>query len=422
LPGNRGLLFNIADGIVPSDWDIAVATLDGVVRKVIDGGSDPRYLTSGHIVFARGGSLWAVGFDLDRLEVSGSEVRVAEDVMHAERAVGLDLNSGAAQFSVSDTGMLAIVPGGAYPRYEFSLAWFGEGGAIEPVQLDSALFTFPRVAPAGDRVAYSAGGFGDSQVWTFDLETGVPLRLTSGGHNVAPIWSVDGKQLAFARTALEGAGDGGIYMLSADGSDEPRRIAAAHLPVTSSWSAANVIAYVDGESETTESIWTLRADGKSEPQRFLPNGEVGAYPEFSPDGRWIAYAGLEHDEFIVYARPFPEGTPRIRISPGSGHAPMWSRDGRQLFYLKSASRDGSRKSLELMVVDIEASTLLRASKPRGLGTVPWGRTHPARTFDASTDGRFVFPLVPPPLPPQPVVKIEVVQNWGAELLQLMRPK
>ena len=106
-----GYALNVANGLIPSDWTIVVETLDRRERKVlVKGGSHPRYLTSGHIVFARSGSLLAVPFDITRLEVTGSPAVVVEDVMHAEGGENNDLNSGVAQFSVANNGSLAYVP------------------------------------------------------------------------------------------------------------------------------------------------------------------------------------------------------------------------------------------------------------------------------------------------------------------------
>ena len=111
LAPRRALLLNVANGLIPSDWTIVVETLDRRERKVlVKGGSHPRYLTSGHIVFARSGSLLAVPFDITRLEVTGSPAVVVEDVMHAEGGENNDLNSGVAQFSVANNGSLAYVP------------------------------------------------------------------------------------------------------------------------------------------------------------------------------------------------------------------------------------------------------------------------------------------------------------------------
>src|SRR3970282_1215611 len=120
LPGRRTLLFNVANSLVPSEWDIVVDTLDGTARKVvIDGGSHPRYVPSGHIVFARHGALLAVAFDVDRLEAMGAPVVVVENVMHGEGGHNTGLNLGAAQFSVANAGALAYVPGGIYPGRAF---------------------------------------------------------------------------------------------------------------------------------------------------------------------------------------------------------------------------------------------------------------------------------------------------------------
>ena len=233
LPGGRAVLYNVALGEVPSQWDIVVESLDtGRRRVVVEGGSDPRYVSSGHIVFVRTGSLMAVPFDVRRLEVTGAPVVAVEDVMQAERGTDSSLNSGAGQFSVSDSGSLAYVPGGLYPVPEASLVWVDRNGASEPIPVPPGNYLHPRVSPDGTRLAYSEGPRGDHQVWVYDIGLEVPVQLPTAGENAAFVWSPDSTRLAFMST-----GEGGTYrMLSmaADGSGQPQRLTEGEA-LPSSW-------------------------------------------------------------------------------------------------------------------------------------------------------------------------------------------
>ena len=220
LPGGRAVLYNVALGEVPSQWDIVVESLDtGQRRVVVEGGSDPRYVSSGHIVFVRTGSLMAVPFDVRRLEVTGAPVVVVEDVMQAEQGTNSSLNTGAGQFSVSDSGSLAYVPGGVYTVPEASLVWVDRNGASEPIPLPPGNYVHPRVSPDGTRLAYAEGPRGNKQVWVYDIGLEIPIRLTTAGENAALVWSPDSTRLAFMST-----GEGGTYRLlsmAADGSGRP---------------------------------------------------------------------------------------------------------------------------------------------------------------------------------------------------------
>ena len=176
LPDGQAVLFNLAASVVPSEWDIVVESLDtGRRNVVVEGGSDPRYIPSGHIVFVRTGSLMAVPFDVPRLEVTGAPVVVVEDVMHAERGVNTQMSTGAGQFSVSRSGLLAYVPGGVYPATEASLVWVDRNGTSEPLPVPPGAYRHMRFSPDGTRLAYAEGPFGDTQIWVYDIELEVPL-------------------------------------------------------------------------------------------------------------------------------------------------------------------------------------------------------------------------------------------------------
>ena len=249
LPGGGAVLFNLAEGGVPSEWDIVVEALDtGQRHVVVEGGSDPRYLASGHIVFVRTGTLMAVPFDVTRLEVTGAPVVAVEDVMQSERGSNDNLNAGAGQFSVSHSGVLAV-PGGIYPLSEASLAWVDREGASELLPLPPARYLWPRFSPDGTRLAYGEGATGaDFEIWVYEIGLQVPVRLTSGR---TPVWSPDGTRLAFV-SEREG-GLRRLYWMAADGSGEPQRFAeSVAAEVASAWSPDGVLAFLqDGD------IWTV---------------------------------------------------------------------------------------------------------------------------------------------------------------------
>lgn len=408
LPGARALLFNVVtESDVPSEWPIVVERLDSGERKVvIEAGSHPRYLASGHLAFARRGSLLAVAFDLDRLKTSGAPVVVVEDVMHAERSGDSDLNWGAAQYSVSNAGSLAYVTGGVYALEKRSLIWVdrdGNSSVVSGVPADE--YFWPRFSSDGKQLVYGTGTFGAQQIWRYDIGLGIPVPVTGTDRNTHPVWSPDDTRLAFSRGGMETAS---LYTMTADGSGEPHSIAGAGRGFAASWSVDNVLAYVRyrGGGYDRLGIWTIRMDGKSRPELFIE--AASGWPVFSPDGDWMAYVsrGTGRDE--VYVRPYPEREPVHRISIDGGTRPVWSRDGRELFF-----RQGPR----VMVVDVETEPAFRrTSRPRPLFEGPYGSSNPVRSYDIFPPNgeRFVMTR-PRDVAPEPVTGINIVLNWFEEL-------
>jgi dipeptidyl aminopeptidase/acylaminoacyl peptidase len=398
---------------------IVAQPLDGGERKVlIEGGSDPRYLPSGHIAFARRGALWAAPFDAARLDVVGAPVIVVEDVMQAEGGGNTALNTGTAQFSVSASGALAYVPGGIFPEDEFSLTWVDGSGQAEPLPLPPASYVHPRISPEGRRLAYVLGTAGlgtGGQIWVYDIAREIPVRLAGAGNALAPVWSPDGTRLAFS-----GYG-GGMYWTYADGRSPPQPIGSMDGTVgvlqPSSWSSGDVLAFVGPAGPTgPRAIWTVRMDGASEPALFASTESPAGHPVFSPDGRWLAYAASEPGAgpSDVYVRPFPGGVPLYRISLDGGFQPTWSADGRQLFYTAPDPQQGNQP---MMVVDVATEPEFTPSRARLLFEGHYGGSTPVRNYDVAPDGARFLMVQPLEAPREPVTSIELVLNWLTELKQ-----
>ena len=310
LPGGGAILFNVWDGEIPSEWNIVAQSLEtGEQHLLVEGGSDPRYVQSGHIVFARTGTLMAVPFDVRRLEVTGDPVVVLEDVMHTERGGNSYRRMGDGQFAVSRSGTLAYAPGGVYPVGQNVLVWVDRDGEVDPLPGPPASTAFQRVSPDGTRLVYSQGPEGERQIWVYDIELELPLQLTFQGTNAIPIWSPDGARVAFASDG----GDGGplnLFSMAADGSGDPKRLTESdRIQLPSSWSRDGVLAFTHHVEGSQWDIMTLSTDGASEPEPFLDAPFSQEYPAFSPDGRWLAYSSYETGRQEVYVRPFPAGEP-----------------------------------------------------------------------------------------------------------------
>ena len=156
---------------------------------------------------------------------------------------------------------------------------------------------------------------------------------------------------------------------------------------------------------------TLSMDGQNDPEPFLTSSFAEQWPAFSPDGRWLAYASNETDEFEVYVRPFPEGEPAYRVSTDGGTSPLWAPDGSQLF---------CRGTRSVMVVEVQTTPTFTPNRPRTLFEGSFGSTAPIRNWDVDPDGqRFVMTQTDPNrVEQQPVTRINIVLNWLDELQRL----
>ncbi len=260
LPDGQTMLFTLATGSTSERWDkarIVVQSLKSGERKVLlEGGSDARYLSTGHIVYALGGVLFALPFDLERLAVTGGPVPVVEGVRRA--SIG-GANTGTAQFSVSNTGSLAYVPGPASASSTslMDLALVDRQGHVEPLKLPPGPFEFPRLSPDGKRIAFGTDDGKEAAVWIYELSgTGAPRRLTFGGRNRWPVWSADGQRVAFVS---DREGDAAIFWQRADGTGAVERLTkpeqgSSHVPLA--WSPKGDV-LLFGVNKGTLSLWML---------------------------------------------------------------------------------------------------------------------------------------------------------------------
>jgi WD40-like Beta Propeller Repeat len=197
LPGGEQVLLTVANTNDADLWDkadIVVQSLkSGLRRTLMTGGSDARYVPSGHIVYAHGSTLLAIRFDLRNLQVIGSATPVLEGV-----ARGPALQTAAAHFSFSANGRMVHIPGNL-DFTERNLVLIDSAGVQKPLNVPSGSYYRPRLSPNGKLLAVAKADGGGTDIWIYDL-TGVaaPRRLTFEGRNVTPLWSRDGKRIVFA--------------------------------------------------------------------------------------------------------------------------------------------------------------------------------------------------------------------------------
>jgi serine/threonine-protein kinase len=408
LPDNRGVLFTVGKA-----WDMhpRLALLDLKTRKwreVMKDAADGQYLPTGHLVFLRQGVLMAVAFDIDKLEVAGQPVPIIENVMQALNFVSATYNSAAGQYSVSESGWLAYVPGGIQPDKDNSLVHMDQDGSVQPAIDRMGPFASPRFSPDGRRIAYLTLGK-EWLMWVYDLGRGTATRLLGEGQPVYVTWTPDGKRLVFGWNKT---GEANLYWQPADGSSPMERLTVSeytHSPGSFS-PDGSTLAFVETRSNTNMDILLL--DMKSRRvSPYLNSSALEGWPEISPNGRWLAYASNESGQMQVWVRPFPGPGGMWQISKEQGREPIWSKDGRRLYY---------RSLNQVWAVDVETEGSFSAGKPRLLfekagisGGMPIGN------WDLWPDGRG-FLAVQEDQSKQPfVTEMILIQNWFEELIRLV---
>ncbi len=228
----------------------------------------------------------------------------------------------------------------AYP-----VAWVDRQGNATPLWDEPGSYSSPRLSPGGTRLAVRALVNENADVWIYDIQRGVPTRLTfDEANDDEPVWSPDGQFLAFMSNR-DGATN--IYRTRADGSGTVERLTESDRGQwLYSWSAdGRFLVYGENHPQTTGwDILVLPLEEDREPEVFVNTDATDAWSAFSPDGRWIAYDSYESGSNEVYVRPYPPGPGKWQLSSSGGGQPRWSADGRELFY---------RTDTGIMVVAVE---------------------------------------------------------------------
>jgi eukaryotic-like serine/threonine-protein kinase len=414
LPGGKGMLFTVMRE--PYDLRPRVAVLLGKTREwrnLLEDAADARYVPTGHLIFLRQGTLMAARFDLDRLEVTGQPVPAIAGVAQALNVLASGYRTAAGQFSISGSGELVYAAGGINPDLENSLVWVDQRGNAEPALPFKGPFFAPRLAPDGRRIAYILLGR-EFQAWQYDLVRGVATRLTSEGKTDYVTWTPDGKRVAF--NWWKPGAVPNLYWQPVDGSSETERLTTSQYSQwPGAWSSdGTTLAFVEASPDTRDSIQLLDLrDRRVTP--FLHSQSSVAYPELSPDGRWLAYGSYESGSGQVYSgqvyvRPFPGPGGQWQISQQEGWGPLWARNGKQLFY---------RSGNQVWAVDVQTQPAFSVGKPRLLLEQAWfDGGHPIRSWDLSLDGRRFLMVKHDDRKPTPVTELILVQNWFEELKRL----
>ena len=380
-------------------------------------------MSTGHLIYVRLGTLMAVPFDPVRLAVIGGARGVIDDVMEAANRNLSDMeNTLSAQFTVSETGALVYLTGGAVPAAELSLAWVDRQGTSQPLSAPPRSYRTPRLAPDQQRVAVSEQQ-DRREVWSYDVVRGALSPVTADGQSGFGIFSPDGKRVVFRSGAA--GGEDNLYWKAADGSGVAERLTTSTRSQTpASWSPdGTTLAFVEEGDSTGFFQFDIRvlsiADRKTRAVIQTTANEMA--PEFSPDGRWLAYVSNQSGRSEVYVQPYPGPGERHLISTNGGNQPAWSPNGRELFYVQGTGFDGG--PIALMSVSVEATPAFRAGTPEKLFESVDLRSAWGRSYDVASDGRrFLMALDKERAKNPPPAQMIFVQHWFEELKRLVPAK
>jgi hypothetical protein len=412
LPGGE-VLFTVGTMDTESFDDAQIAVFSprtGAKRILVEGGTSPCYSPSGHLVYARNGSLLAVSFDPDRLEVTGHSFTVLEGVL-------MSRNTGVANFDISATGDLVYVPGKAVGGAR-TLHWVDRRGRAEQLPLPPRSYLHPRLSPDITRLAIEVEG-SDHDVYVYDFRNGILSNITTDGVSHWPVWSPDGKRIAYRSGPL---GRFQLFQVSADRSGPAEQVAAmpdvSQSPGSYSPDGRALVYTMNLMTASAPRVAVVPLEGDRTPRPLDDTRYAQGSPKFSPDGRFLAYCSNESRRPQVYVQAFPGPGPKVQVSSDGGTDPVWRRDGGELFY---------RSGDSMMVVSVPPGAAFSAGRPQELwkGSYSHGMSSscgaPGLTssnYDVTADGRRFLMIRDDDIESETSREIVLVQGWADELRRL----
>jgi Tol biopolymer transport system component len=383
LLGGRAVLFTAHSQTGDfEDANIVVQSLPNGPRRIVQrGGYNGRYLPSGHLVFMHGGSLFAVPFDLGRLQATGSPVPVLDGIESSPAF-------GGAHFAFSARGALLFVPGQGR-GLSVPIQWMDRQGRTQMLRAVPAFYNRPRFSPDGHQLVLEVREGPKYDVWIYDLERDQMTRVTSAaGNSNYPVWTPDGRRIAFASNRTDKATPN-LYWQRADATTEAEPLTqSSHAQMPTSWHpGGRFLAFEEQNPPNNQDIMILPLEGDEAsgwkpgpPRAFLASSFDESNAVFSPDGRWVAYQSNESGRLEVYVLPFSGSGEKRQVSSGGGMYPTWSRTRNELFY-----QNVTDWTLMVAAYTVDGDAF-RAETPQPVGGIP-RRGHGMPGFDVHPDGQ-----------------------------------
>ena len=354
---------------------------------------EAHVVRSGYLLYGQSpGTVLAAPFDLSSFSVTGPPVSLVSSI---ERA----LSGGGVYFAVSQTGLIVYAATGN----QHQLVWVDPKGNATPVLPDRAPYRLPRLSPDGKLIAVAiSDDTRRSDIWLVDPDRGTRRRLTTQDHNLAPTWSPDGSRIAFSSTT-------DIREVPVSGGPSHTLVPTRGAYPTS-WSpdGKNLLYSVDGPAGSALWRFTPGTPG-SPPARQLTQDNTSHDPQYSPDGRWIAYTTSNPIRQEVYIARAPDLSDPVAVSTSGGLEPVWSKSGHTLFY-----REGDA----VMKVSISTTNGLHPGKAERLFSGDFSGVSHEIAFDVAADEQQFLMVKSDEA--ATLTKLTVVQNWQQELAKPTR--
>ena len=403
LPDGKQFLYLVASfGGEKEKTGIYVRSLDSnEERLLVRANSSMAYASPGYILFVRERNLLAQSFNLKELRITGDPLPVAEEVQHIPQTYY-------SYFSVSENGTLLYQNRSASGVSQ--LTWFDRTGKQVGLLGAAANQSNPMISPNGKRVVVDITDpqTGNVDIWIYESSGGFATRFTShSAIDAVPIWSPDGNWIAF-QSLRQGHAD--LYRKNSSGSQgEELLLQNERTKYDTDWSPdGRLLLYRALDPKSNMELWLLPIEGERKPIPFIKTSFGASHGQFSPDGRWIAYASNETGKWEVYVAPLPGPGGNWKVSTAGGTEPKWRQDGKELFYVDP---DG-----KLMAVEVKESPTFEADLAKPLFQVRRREqisSTDLSTYDVSADGQRFLVNIDVGEAASSVLSVEL--NWIADL-------
>jgi Tol biopolymer transport system component len=286
-----------------------------------------------------------------------------------------------------------------------TLTWVDRNGRETALPLEPDAYIYARSSPHGEYLLLNID-MGNIHIWAYEIERGNKIRLTLESSNIQPLWMPDSKRIVYV-----GGNGTSLHWQAVDQSDEVEQIFQSEDPLRlgSLSPDGRLLSFSEQNPTTGFDIWVLPIHGDRIPQLVVGTSYNEHSPQFSHDGKWLAYESDEAGEYEVYAQPYPGPGRRLKISTGGGGEPLWAPSGKEIYY---------RSTDAMMAVDWVPKPSAPLGMPRRLFTDHyWRSLFQSPNYDVAPDGeRFLMIKHAEPLEAAP---INIVLNWFEELKRLV---
>jgi serine/threonine-protein kinase len=406
LDDGNTVVFAIAHGVNRQESRIAIGSLsDGKFTALDVHGIRPLGIVNGSLVYLQlDGTLMAARVDVRARRLLGPPLPLLDSIPVCGSCNG---DSGV---HLSKSGVLTYMRG----TVASTLAMLDSTGLERAIATEAKAFSQPRLSPDGRHIAITLLSETGTDVWIYDIGAQVFSKLTAGARSGYPEWTPDGKRVVFVTTDSVGRSslrwqpfDGGAPSETLISIEALGKRAARLYDGVVSPDGRNLVFETARNAGDQFDIWTVPLDGKREPRPYVVSTSSSASaPRISPDGHWVAYTGDESGRTEVYVRSFPDPSNRVQVSADGGVNPVWSRDGKQLYYRLNAA---------VYEATLAPGPSFAIAARRRLFEKPMTESYYAASYDVGAGRGQILALRPIP----DALKLVVVMNWPAELAARM---